>query len=237
MDLTAIKVKDLLSVYFIMGSVNCLREPTEVLREAILGGITLFQFREKGKGCLDEAAKKRLALELQQICQKANIPFFVNDDVNLAIKLKADGIHIGQDDESVKKVRERVGDMLVGVSVHTLAEAKKAVLEGADYLGIGPIFPTSTKEDAKTPQEFRVIQQIRQAGMDIPIVGIGGIQIHNAQSVIEAGADGVSVITAISHSESVRESAELLKKAVKEGLKIRGAIYISRQKGYNETKR
>ncbi len=227
MDFTTSSVKKLLSVYFIMGSVNCLSDPAKILSEAISGGITLFQFREKGNGCLVETDKKKLALELQQICKKANVPFFVNDDVNLAIDIKADGIHIGQDDEPVAKVREKVGNMLVGVSVHTLAEAKRAVTEGADYLGIGPIFPTSTKEDAKKPQEFRLIHQIRQARMDIPLVGIGGIQIHNAQSVIEAGADGVSVITAISQSASVRESAKLLKKAVIEGFKIRRAIDIN----------
>ncbi|WP_026575297.1 thiamine phosphate synthase [Bacillus sp. UNC438CL73TsuS30] len=199
-----------LKVYFIMGSNNCNKDPETVLEEAIAGGITLFQFREKGKGALDGAAKYDLARRLQQICRMNKIPFIVNDDVGLALELDADGIHIGQDDEPVETIRERIGNKILGVSTHTLEEAEVAVRCGADYLGIGPIFPTSTKEDAKAVQGTSLIDKLRGNGIMIPLVGIGGINASNASMVLKAGADGVSVITSISKAADVTESARQL---------------------------
>lgn len=207
-------MRQLLQVYFIMGSTNCYKDPLAVLEEAIAGGITLFQFREKGAGALTGQAKYKLAGELQRICQKGGVPFIVNDDIELAIALDADGVHIGQEDAPADVVRSKLRGKIVGVSAHTLDEAKLAVEQGADYLGLGPIFPTSTKEDAKAVQGTWLIEQLRNAGMSVPIVGIGGINQHNAASVMKAGADGVSVITAISHAESVAESTRQLRKAV-----------------------
>ncbi|MFD0825914.1 thiamine phosphate synthase [Neobacillus sp. M.A.Huq-85] len=199
-----------LKVYFIMGSNNCNKDPETVLEEAIAGGITLFQFREKGKGALDGAAKYGLARRLQQICQMNGIPFIVNDDVELALELDADGIHIGQDDEPVETIRERIGNKILGVSAHTLEEAEVAVRCGADYLGIGPIFPTSTKEDAKAVQGTLLIEKLKANGFTIPLVGIGGINAGNAYGVMEAGADGVSVITAISKAGDITEASRQL---------------------------
>jgi thiamine-phosphate pyrophosphorylase len=207
------KLRQFLKVYFIMGSVNCRKNPLQVLQEAIEGGITLFQFREKGKGALTGVAKFQLAQQLQKICQKNGVPFIVNDDIDLAIALDADGVHIGQEDETAEIVRERIGKhKILGVSVHTIEEAQKAVRDGADYLGLGPIFPTQTKEDAKAVQGTNLIVALRNLGMDIPIVGIGGITPENAKSVISAGADGVSVITAITHAPSITDAAALLRR-------------------------
>lgn len=204
-----------LKVYFIMGSPNCRKSPAEVLTEAIEGGITLFQFREKGEGALTGNAKYKLAKELQQICQQHQIPFIVNDDLELALQLDADGVHIGQEDEPVHIVREKIGaEKILGVSVHTMEEAVAAKQEGADYYGIGPVFPTATKKDAKPSQGTKLIEKLRIEGFTIPIVGIGGITSDNAACVIEAGADGVSVITAISHAESPLEAAKALKMEV-----------------------
>ncbi|GHH96880.1 thiamine phosphate synthase [Neobacillus kokaensis] len=204
-----------LKVYFIMGSPNCQKPPKEVLTEAIAGGITLFQFREKGEGALTGTAKYKLAKELQQICQQHQIPFIVNDDLELAVELDADGVHIGQEDEPIHIVREKIGhEKILGVSVHTMEEAAAAKQEGADYFGIGPVFPTATKKDAKGSQGTRLIEKLRSEGFTIPIVGIGGITSNNAASVIKAGADGVSVITAISHAESPLEAANALKMEV-----------------------
>jgi thiamine-phosphate pyrophosphorylase len=203
-----------LKVYFIMGSTNCLVEPAEVLKKAIAGGITFFQFREKGEGALDGAEKYTLAKKLQGICKEHQIPFLVNDDIELALELNADGVHIGQEDEPVSVVREKIGDKILGVSVHTLDEATSALKDGADYFGIGPIFPTKTKEDAKPSRGTVLIEALREKGINIPIVGIGGINSENAQSVIAAGADGVSVITAISHAESPKEATRALKISV-----------------------
>jgi thiamine-phosphate pyrophosphorylase len=208
-------LSDLLKVYLIMGSNNCIEKPEEVLKQAIKGGITLFQFREKGKGCLSGDEKYKLAKNLKSICKDNNIPFIVNDDVDLAIELDADGVHIGQEDECAAAVRKRIGkNKILGVSAHTLEESKKAINDGADYLGLGPIFSTLTKEDAKDPSGFKLINELKENGINIPIVGIGGITASNAKSVILAGADGVSVITAITHAHSPKIAAEQLLKSV-----------------------
>lgn len=207
-------LREALSVYFIMGSPNCTKEPTDVLREAISGGITLFQFREKGEGALTGSEKNRLAKELQSICKELQIPFIINDDIDLALEIGADGVHIGQEDEPVKHVRERIGNRILGVSVHTLEEAETAIRDGADYFGIGPIFPTETKKDAKPSQGTKLIELLRSQGISTPMVGIGGITIENARSVVEAGADGVSVITAISQAHSPYQAAKALKNSV-----------------------
>lgn len=209
-----IDLRETLRVYFIMGSTNCLKEPAEVLKEAIAGGITLFQFREKGDGALIGSQKFALAKELQGICKEHDIPFIVNDDIDFAIEIGADGVHIGQEDSPVKIVREQIGDMILGVSVHSTEEAMLAIKEGADYFGIGPVFPTKTKADAKPSRGTTLIEALRKDGWEIPIVGIGGISIENARSVVEAGADGISVITAISHANSPLEAARGLRKSV-----------------------
>jgi thiamine-phosphate pyrophosphorylase len=208
------KMKELLKVYFIMGSVNCLQKPEIVMKEAIKGGITLFQFREKGAGCLGREEKYLLAEQLQQQCRASGIPFIVNDDIDLALEIGADGVHIGQEDEMAEAVRERIGDKILGVSAHTLLEAEEAITAGADYLGLGPIYETSTKADAKAVQGMALIQELREAEIEIPIVGIGGITPVNARAVIQAGADGVSVITSISQAANVKEAAASLRNSV-----------------------
>ncbi|WHY88449.1 thiamine phosphate synthase [Neobacillus novalis] len=209
-------LREALSVYFIMGSTNCRKNPIQVLKEAIAGGITLFQFREKGEGGLMGLEKYALAKEFQAICKKHQIPFIVNDDIELALEIEADGVHIGQEDEPVKTVRERIGDKILGVSVHTTEEARIALRDGADYFGIGPVFPTKTKLDARQSRGTTLIQTLRMEGYTVPIVGIGGITSENAASVIKAGADGVSVITAISQADSPMVAASVLRNIVEE---------------------
>lgn len=215
MRISSNEMKEWLKVYFIMGSVNCERDPREILSEGIEGGLSLFQFREKGAGAMNGQEKLQLAQDLQAICRAHRIPFIVNDDIDLALALDADGVHVGQEDEPVKNVREKLGDhKILGVSAHTVEEAKSAIEQGADYLGIGPIYPTTTKADAKEAQGMCLILALRNSGIEIPIVGIGGIKIDNASEVVAAGADGISVITAISHAESPIQSARGLKRAV-----------------------
>ena len=197
-----------------MGSVNCAKAPVEVLQEAIQGGITLFQYREKGQGALTGEAKVRLAKQLQEVCKNHHIPFIVNDDVDLALALDADGVHVGQDDESASIVRDKIGDKILGISAHNLEEANKAIADGADYLGLGPIFETKTKEDAKEVQGVNLIRSFRENGIQQPLVGIGGISTRNAASVIQSGADGISVISAISQAESIVERTKELQRLV-----------------------
>ncbi|MDP4084971.1 MAG: thiamine phosphate synthase [Bacillota bacterium] len=208
------QLRDILKVYFIFGSNNCLKNPLEVLEESINGGITIFQFREKGIDALQGQSKVDLAKKLQKICLENGVPFIVNDDIELALEINADGVHIGQEDEPVEYVRRRIGDKILGVSAHTLDEAREAIKNGADYLGLGPVFPTKTKEDAKAVQGTDLIRSLRSNGIDIPLVGIGGINVENASSVIKAGADGVAVITAISHANNITETTINLKKQV-----------------------
>ncbi|MED1203420.1 thiamine phosphate synthase [Heyndrickxia acidicola] len=208
-------IKQALKVYFIMGSTNCLAsDPGKILKEAINGGITLFQFREKGLNALAGKEKRSLAMRLQSICKEHGIPFIINDDIELAIELEADGVHIGQEDEPAEAVRAKIGDRILGVSVHSLEEAEAAQRAGADYFGIGPVFATVTKEDAKPERGTVLIEMLREKGFQVPIVGIGGIHAGNAASVIEAGADGVSVITAISTAKDAAAAAAELKKSV-----------------------
>ncbi|HDR7319250.1 TPA: thiamine phosphate synthase [Bacillus toyonensis] len=204
------KMSDLLQVYFIMGSNNCMKDPLAILKEALDGGVTLFQFREKGEGTLTGEDRVRFAKKLQALCKEYGVPFIVNDDVELAVELDADGVHVGQDDEGITSVREKMGDKIIGVSTHTIEEAKWAIENGADYLGVGPIFPTSTKKDTKAVQGTKGLAHFREQGITVPIVGIGGITIENTAAVIEAGADGVSVISAISLADSAYESTKRL---------------------------
>ncbi|AHV97210.1 thiamine phosphate synthase [Paenibacillus sabinae] len=212
-------VRSLLKVYFIMGSVNCRRPAAEVLEEAIAGGVTIFQFREKGTGALTGAAKLDLARELQGICRAHGVPFIVNDDIDLAIALDADGVHVGQDDEPARILREQLGsDKIIGVSAHTPEEVRQAIADGADYLGIGPVYPTSSKDDARPVQGTVLIENLRREGISIPIVGIGGITVSNASPVLAAGADGISVISTIASASSPRlAAAELASRSVEEG--------------------
>jgi thiamine-phosphate pyrophosphorylase len=208
------QLREMLRVYFISGSINCVKPPNEVLEEAIAGGITIFQFREKGNGALFGNKKVELAKELQAICRKNGVPFIVNDDIELALELDADGVHIGQEDEPVSVVRKKIGDKILGVSAHSIQEADDALKSGADYLGLGPVFPTDTKEDAKAASGTRLLEELREKGYDIPIVGIGGIKVKNARSVVSAGADGISVITAISQAVNIKETTAELRKEV-----------------------
>ncbi|PFJ15383.1 thiamine phosphate synthase [Bacillus cereus] len=212
------KMSKLLQVYFIMGSNNCTKDPLAVLKEALDGGVTLFQFREKGEGALTGEKRLQFAKEVQALCKKYNVPFIVNDDVEMALKLDADGIHVGQGDEGIISVREKMGDKMIGVSAHTIEEARFAIENGADYLGVGPIFPTSTKKDTKAVQGIKGLAYFREQGIMIPIVGIGGITIENTASVIEAGADGIAVISAISLAESVYGSTKRLAEEVNKSL-------------------
>lgn len=208
------QIKQQLSVYFIMGTANTTRQPLDVVKEAIQGGITMFQFREKGEEALRGEEKKQLARQIQALCQETNVPFIVNDDVQLAIDLDADGVHVGQEDTNAKDVRQRIGNKILGVSTHNLDEVKQAMKDGADYVGMGPVYPTETKKDTRSVQGVSLITEVRRHGLQIPIVGIGGITYDNAAPVIQAGADGVSIISAISQSADPKRAAEELKSLV-----------------------
>ncbi len=208
------QIKQLLKIYFIMGSNNSTSDPEFILEEALKGGISVFQFREKGDGALMGEDKIQLAMRMQELCKQYHVPFIVNDDIELALSVNADGVHIGQDDENAIKVRKMLGNKLLGVSAHSIEEIQAALDAGADYIGIGPIYPTSTKKDAKAVQGTSLVKIVRQKNFSIPIVGIGGITVENARPVIQAGADGVAVISEISMAENPYKQTIELRKAV-----------------------
>src|SRR5699024_8097736 len=134
--------------YFLMGSQDCPpeRNPADILTEAIAGGITMFQFREKGAGSLDGAKKIALGKQLRTICRNASIPFIINNDVALIDALEVDGIHVGQTDTSVAVLREKYPDLIIGLSVSNESELAASPLHLVDYLGAGAVYPTSSKK-------------------------------------------------------------------------------------------
>jgi thiamine-phosphate pyrophosphorylase len=175
----------------------------EDVRAALEGGVRIVQYREKTLSFREQIVE---ALRIKKLCRAAGATFIVNDRVDLALSMEADGVHLGQEDMPMEIARRLMGqDKLIGITVHNVGEALEAVADGADYLGASPIFATSTKADAGIPIGLEGLREIRTK-IEIPIVGIGGITKENARQVIEAGADAVCAISAIVTQESVRES-------------------------------
>lgn len=192
-----------------MGSTDC-EQPLLVLEKALSSGVTCFQLREKGEGSLKGKAYLDFASACQKLCRHYQIPFIVNDDVSLALSLEADGIHIGQEDRPIAQVRALAPTKWIGVSVHNEQQMAEAIQHGADYVGIGPIFPTSSKLDAKVPSGVSFLQQMRTKYPHYPIVAIGGIHPTNSQSVRQAGADGLAVISAIAATQNMEKTIKQL---------------------------
>lgn len=160
---------------------------------ALQNGATCIQLREKE---LDDADFLAEAQEMASLCRRYHVPFIINDNVDIAIACHADGVHVGQEDMAASDVRKRVGDqMMIGVSAHTVEEALEAVRNGADYLGLGAVFSTSTKTDAGA-MSFDTLKAICDA-VEIPTVAIGGISPANIMQLAGSGVDGVAVVSAI----------------------------------------
>ena len=190
------------------------RATAEIVRAAIRGGVDAVQLRGK-----DLPAREQMAIgrALRAITRDAGVLFIVNDRVDLALALEADGVHVGQDDLGADDVRRLVGpDLIVGVSAATISEARAARDTGADYLGVGAIYGTATKPDAGAATGPALIGTIR-AAVDLPIVGIGGIKATNAAEVIAAGADGVAVVSAIVSAADPEAAARELKDLIGRG--------------------
>lgn len=193
-----------------MGTINCKRDPLLVLEEALQAGITMFQLREKGKSALKGDEYTQFARQCQKLCQTYKVPFIINDDVELAFTLNADGIHVGQEDTEVEKFRSFAKNKIVGVSVHTINQLELAIANGADYAGIGPIYETSTKDDARAPVGLTLLEEAKTQYPKFPIVAIGGISTDNSFNVRQTGVNGVAVISAISHSNNIKETVNIL---------------------------
>lgn len=181
-----------------------------LVADAIAGGVTMVQVREKKASARGFYA---LALELKALCAARGVTMVINDRLDIALAVGADGVHLGQSDLPVAEARRILGDQgIVGASASTPELALQAAADGADYLGVGAMYPTGTKADIAGVIGPGGLADIR-AATRIPIVGIGGIGAHNADKVLEAGADGVAVISAVLGQSDCRAAASRLRKA------------------------
>ena len=179
----------------------------EQVEAALQGGATCVQLREK---YLDRETFLQEARDLVQLCHRYGVPFIVNDEVEIAVECGADGVHVGQEDMKAADVRAKVGpQMMIGVSAHTVEEALEAVKNGADYLGVGAVFSTSTKTDVSV-LSMETLRAICNA-VKVPVVAIGGISEHNLMQLSGSGVDGVAVVSAIFAAEDPKAAAQKLR--------------------------
>ncbi len=178
------------------------------IEKAIIGGATFIQLREKD---LDFDSFLEQAKSIKNLCSKHNIPFVINDNIDVAIRSNADGIHLGQDDMNAFKARSQIGnDKIIGVSVQTVSQAIKAQNDGANYLGVGAIFDTNSKADAKNVN-LDTLKEICNA-VDIPVIAIGGICDKNIAKLSNSGICGVAVISAVLANPNIEKATSELKK-------------------------
>lgn len=187
------------------------RSNIEVVRVMLDHGIRLVQYREKDKKM---GLKYEECLEIRRMTREAGAAFVVNDDIDLAMLVGADGVHIGQEDLPVEAVRRLVGEgMAIGMSTHSPEEALAAVRRGADYIGVGPIFRTFTKEDVCDPVGYEYLEYVARE-IDIPFVAIGGIKRHNVAEVVRRGARCVALITEIVEADDIGTAISELREAM-----------------------
>ena len=186
----------------------------EQVEEALKGGATFIQLREKE---LDDETFLTEAIEIQKLCRQYNVPFVINDNVEIAREMNADGVHVGQSDMEAGNVRAILGkDKILGVSVQTVAQAVLAEQRGADYLGVGAVFHTGSKADAEDVSH-KTLQNIC-AAVNIPVVAIGGIGKHNVLELKGSGIDGIAVISAIFAAEDIQKATAELKALTEEAV-------------------
>lgn len=177
------------------------------VEESIKGGVTFVQIREKE---LDDSLFLDEAIKMKALCERYQVPFVVNDNVEIAIKSNAHGVHVGQDDMEASNVRELIGkDKILGVSVQTIEQAIEAEKKGADYLGVGAVFPTNSKDDAAevSLETLKIICQ----NVNIPVVAIGGINLNNINQLKNTGIAGVALISAIFANKDIESATKELK--------------------------
>ena len=188
----------------------------EVVKESLDGGVTLVQLREKQ---LDDETFLEEAKELQKLCKEYDVPFVINDNVDIAIQINADGVHVGQSDMEAGDVRAKLGpDKIIGVSAQTVEQAVLAEKHGADYLGVGAVFPTGSKDDA-LEVSHETLKAICEA-VSIPVIAIGGITVDNTPELKGSGICGIAVISAIYAAKDIKKATENLKKVTAETVNI-----------------
>ncbi|MFB2786703.1 thiamine phosphate synthase [Streptococcus pneumoniae] len=193
--------------YFICGTTTCQgKNLYTVVEEALKGGITLFQFREKGESALEGLEKLELAIQIKELCKKYNVPFIVNDDIDLAMEIDADGVHVGQDDIGVDEIRKLMPDKIIGLSIRNEEEFQQSKVEYVDYVGVGPVFDTQSKDDAGGAIGYEGLELMRKLLPQMPLVAIGGIQTKHIKDIIKTNMDGVSIISAISYAKNIEKT-------------------------------
>lgn len=195
-----------LSLYLVTDNSDDVEKFLNTIEEGIKGGVTVVQIREKTAETLDFY---ELALKVKEITTRYNVPLIINDRVDVALAIDADGVHVGQSDLPCDVTRKLIGkDKILGVSAATIEEAKKAERDGADYIGTGAVFPTKTKDDAPsiTKEDLKEITE----SINIPTVAIGGITLENASQLKDTGIAGLSVVSAIMSSDNPKKSSEEL---------------------------
>ena len=193
---------------------QCRLSHVELAELAIAGGADTIQFRQKG-GATREMI--RIAEQMRALCKKAGVTFVVNDRVDVAIASDADGVHLGQDDFPIPLARKLLGEeAVIGGSASSMEEARKCLSEGADYIGFGPVYPTTSKEDAGPVGGLDLLKQIVEA-LPLPIVAIGGIGTENISSVMKTGAHGIAVISAVCCQKDPMEAAKCLRSLLESG--------------------
>lgn len=201
-----------LSLYLVTEESIAIEELTKIIAESVSGGVSIVQLREKNNSSLSFYKK---ASALKQLLNELSIPLIINDRVDIALAVGADGIHIGQDDLPLPVVKKVVPeDMIVGVSVSTLEEALEAERNGADYIGVGSVFPTKTKQDA-TLMALEDLGEICRS-VSIPAVAIGGITADNMSALSDSGLSGTAVVSAIMNADNPKTASESLLKIIKD---------------------
>ena len=195
-----------LSLYLVTDNSDDEEKFLKTIEEAILGGVTVVQIREKTADTLDFY---NLAVKVKEITPKYDVDLIINDRVDVALAIDADGVHVGQSDMPCDITRKLIGeDKILGVSAATIEEAKKAENDGADYIGTGAVFPTSTKDDAPSITKQDLIDIVKS--INIPVVAIGGITLENASELKDTGIAGLSLVSAIMGADNPKKASEKL---------------------------
>jgi thiamine-phosphate pyrophosphorylase len=189
------------------------RSTIEVVHRALDGGVDIVQLREYS---LSDSELLKVAIQVRKLTRQYRALFIVNNRPDIALLSRADGVHIGQEDLPVNQVRRLIGHQkIIGVSTHELAQALHAVKAGADYIGVGPIYPTKTKKHVGPPVTLKYIQTICNAGIPVPFFAIGGIKLHNLESVMMSGARRVAIVSEIVSALKVKNTTQRIKNILK----------------------
>ena len=197
-----------LSLYLVTNNSQDEEKFLKIIEDSLKGGVNIVQLREKTAGTLDFY---NLALRVKEITQKYNVPLIINDRIDIALAIDADGVHVGQSDMPAKIARNMIGeDKILGVSAATIKEATKAQLDSADYIGVGAVYPTNTKDDASSVSK-KELKEIVES-VNIPVVAIGGITQENVCELRDSGISGISVVSAIMNAQNPKLASKNLLK-------------------------